>query len=256
MVQADKQTRRSAVAYLRVSTDEQANSGLGLKAQKDRIKQYAKSQGLHIKKYYTDAGVSGARGAASRPALNDMLTSLTAGTTVLVAKRDRISRDTFLSLWVEKECKRVHATIESAAGEGNGDDPASEMMRRIVDAFSEYERNLISERTKAALAKTNKRLGAVPFGWKRTAAGAMIEVKKEQEVLELILEMRDDHINYTQIAKRLNNEGFTTKRGKDWSAVQVMRICKQRDADRDREAVSKEVSDLEETLEEWEVDQD
>ena len=174
----------------------------------------------------------------------------------MVAKRDRISRDTFLSLWVEKECKKVHATIESAAGEGNGDDPASEMMRRIVDAFSEYERNLISERTKAALAKTNKRLGAEPYGWKRTAAGAMIEVKKEQEVLELILEMRDDHINYTQIAKRLNNEGFTTKRGKDWSAVQVMRICKQRDADRVREAASKEVSDLEETLEEWEVDQD
>lgn len=239
---ADKTTEpTTAVALLRVSTDEQASSGLGLAAQKDRIKQYAKSRGLKIRKYYTEEGVSGAKGVEARPQLSQMLQDLKPHTVVLVAKRDRISRDTFLSLWVEKEAKKIHCTIESAAGEGNGDDPASEMMRRIVDAFSEYERNLISQRTKAALAKSTKRLGQPEYGWMRDASGRVVKNKDTHPTYERIISMREkDGMGWSAICQELNADGILTQRGKQWSPTVVMRICHRVEQKRIAAAMTKE----------------
>tara|TARA_Y100001938_G_C8091088_1_gene435115 strand:- start:1184 stop:1966 length:783 start_codon:yes stop_codon:yes gene_type:complete len=252
---ADKSTEpKTAVALLRVSTDEQASSGLGIAAQKERIKQYAKSRGLKIRKYYTEEGVSGAKGVDQRPELSQMLQDLKPHTVVLVAKRDRISRDTFLSLWVEKEAKKIHCTIESAAGEGNGDDPASEMMRRIVDAFSEYERNLISQRTKAALAKSTKRLGQPEYGWMRDASGRVVKNKDTYPIYESIIRMRKvDNMGWSAICTVLNDAGIPTQRGKEWSPTVVMRICSRIEMERLQEIMSKERKD-QESMYPWEQD--
>ena len=216
----------TAVVYLRVSTEEQSSSGLGLKSQREMCKNYARSQGLRIKKYYTDAGISGTKGVDQRPQLSLMLQDLKPNTVVLVAKRDRISRDTFLSLWVEKECKKVHAVIESASGEGNGDSPADEMMRRIVDAFSEYERNLISQRTKNALSKSNKKLGRVPYGFKKDSSGRVIKDPETHPNYERILTLRREGLGWSHICKMLNAEGVPTQRGGQWKHPTVMQMCK------------------------------
>ena len=228
MVKTTKTTKTqptSCVVYERVSTEAQSSSGLGLKSQRDMCRGYARSNNLRIRKYYTDAGISGTKGVDQRPALSQMLSELKPGTVVLVAKRDRISRDTFLSLWVEKECKKVHAVIESASGEGNGDSPADEMMRRIVDAFSEYERNLISQRTKNALAKSKKRLGRVPYGFKKDSSGRVIKDAETYGNYERILELRSEGLGWSQICKMINGAGIKSQRGKDWSPSVVMRLC-------------------------------
>ena len=222
-VHGDRPT--TAVVYLRVSTTGQSESGLGLKSQKEMCQNYARSQGLRIKKYYTDAGISGTKGVDERPAMSEMLQELSPNTVVLVAKRDRISRDTFLSLWVEKECKKVHAVIESASGEGNGDDPANEMMRRIVDAFSEYERNLISQRTKNALAKSTKKLGRVPYGYKKDASGRVVKDKETYPTLMRIKDLQNEGLGWSQICKMLNTENIPSQRGGKWHPTVVMRLC-------------------------------
>jgi len=122
-------------AYLRVSTQEQAESGLGLEAQVAAITKAFGEPGA----VYSDEGISGSK--ADRPALGELLDSLQPGDVVAVAKRDRLARDLFLTLWVEKEAKKAGARIVSAAGEGTeNDDPASGLMRHMVDAFAEYER--------------------------------------------------------------------------------------------------------------------
>jgi DNA invertase Pin-like site-specific DNA recombinase len=241
MAKTSKTQPTSCVVYERVSTEAQSSSGLGLKSQRDMCKGYARSNNLRIRKYYTDAGISGTKGVDQRPALSQMLSELKPGTVVLVAKRDRISRDTFLSLWVEKECKKVHAVIESASGEGNGDSPADEMMRRIVDAFSEYERNLISQRTKNALAKSKKRLGRVPYGFKKDSSGRVIKDAETYGNYERIISMRErDGMGWSAICQELNADGIKTQRGKQWSPTVVMRICHRVEHKRIAAAMTKE----------------
>ena len=153
------------IAYIRVSTDEQARSGLGLDAQLDAI---TKAVGI-VQSVYRDEGYSGSN--PKRPALHQALNALDKGDILAVAKRDRLSRDMMLALWIEKEAKRRGASIVSAAGEGTeSEEPTAVLMRRIVDAFAEYEKNIIGARTAAALEQKRERGektgGNVPFGYR------------------------------------------------------------------------------------------
>lgn len=215
----------AAIAYLRVSTEEQANSGLGLDAQLSAI---CKAVG-RPDAVFRDEGISGS--SAKRPGLLAALEALSDGDTLVVAKRDRLARDTFLSLWVEKEAKRRGARILSAAGEGTeNDDPASVLMRSIVDAFAEYERNIIAARTAAALAQKKARGektgGDVPFGYRLAEDGVHLERHEaEAEALEIITALRDRGYSLRAICAELEARGVHTKQGKaKWQPKVISRI--------------------------------
>ena len=89
------------IAYMRVSTEEQVNSGLGIEAQEAAIRKGLGKEPDHI---FMDKGVSGGR--ADRKGLSDAIDSLRKGDVLVVAKRDRLSRDMFLSCWIEKKSRR------------------------------------------------------------------------------------------------------------------------------------------------------
>lgn len=217
----------AAIAYVRVSTDEQANSGLGLEAQLEAIhKAVGRPEAV-----YRDEGLSGSN--PKRPGLLAALEALHEGDALVVAKRDRLARDTFLSLWIEKEAKKRGARILSAAGEGTeNDDPASVLMRSIVDAFAEYERNIIAARTAAALAQKKARGektgGDVPFGYRLAADGVHLERHDaEAEALEIITELRRRGYSLRAIAAELEARGVPTKKGKtQWQPRVISRILK------------------------------
>mgnify|MGYP001457642550 CR=1 FL=1 len=101
----------AVLAYIRVSTDEQTASGLGLEAQEAAIRARYDT----VASTYRDEGYSGAD--SKRPALLACIDALRRGDVLAVAKRDRLARDVFLSAWIQKEVKRRGARIESAAGE-------------------------------------------------------------------------------------------------------------------------------------------
>src|SRR2546430_255686 len=82
-----------AIGYLRVSTESQADSGLGLDAQQTAIEAAAARLGLSVAETFTDAGVSGGLALEHRPALLAAIDALDAGDTLLVGKRDRLGRD-------------------------------------------------------------------------------------------------------------------------------------------------------------------
>jgi DNA invertase Pin-like site-specific DNA recombinase len=71
---------------------------------------------------------------------------------LLIATRDRLARDTFIAALVEQRVQKLGASIRAVDGSGNTDTPEGLLVRRIVDAFAEYERLTIQARTKAALA--------------------------------------------------------------------------------------------------------
>jgi DNA invertase Pin-like site-specific DNA recombinase len=218
-----------AVGYLRVSTDEQAN---GEDAQRAAIERWAAAAGVRVVAWHADHGVSGAAPLDRRPGLLaavDAVAAAGAGALV-VARRDRLARDVMAAAMVEGLVSRAGARVVSAAGEGtDGDatDPAALLMRRLVDAFAEYERALIKSRTRAALAVKACRgelVGTAPLGQRVAADGVQLEADpREAEALALVAQLRADGLSVRKIAAELNARGVPA-RGASWHPTTVARL--------------------------------
>jgi DNA invertase Pin-like site-specific DNA recombinase len=204
-----------------VSTQDQADSGLGLEAQQTIIAAAAQRLNVSVVATFTDAGLSGSLGLEHRPGLADSLNLLQRGDVLLVAKRDRIARDAFVAVLVEREVARKGARIISAAGEGTEtDDPAAVFTRRILDAVSELERALIASRTRAAMAEARKRgqrVGRIPFGHRLADDGVHLVLDaEEQAILREIHFWRTRGYALTTIADELNSRGLRNRQGREW----------------------------------------
>jgi len=179
-----------AVAYIRVSTDEQH---LGPEAQLAAIETWAVRQDVTLVAIHRDIGVSGATPLADCTGLMAALEDLGvhgAGT-LIVSKRDRLARDVMKAAMVEARAEALGARITSTAGEGDGTDPSAKLMRQIVDAFAEYERALIGARTKAALAAKKakgERVGGVPYGFS-DMDGRLVANEDERRIIAFAREL-------------------------------------------------------------------
>ena len=223
-----------AVAYLRVSTDEQH---LGPEAQREAIERWAGSRGVTVVAWHQDTDVSGGDALADCPALLaaiDDLATHRAGLLV-VAKRDRLARDVYKAAMLAHETGKRGTKIASAAGEGEGDDPSAQLMRQIVDAFAEYERALIRSRTKAALQvkkRRGERTGSVLWGCSLdpTAVDAKGRLYKlvpnpgEIAIRDLALELRRGGATLQAIADELSRRGHVPRSGGRWYPAQVLRM--------------------------------
>ena len=225
-----------AIAYRRCSTTEQADSGLGLAAQLAAVEGAAARLGLVLASVFDDAGVSGKTEAEERTGFMGALAVLEKGDTLLVAKRDRLGRDPIAVAMLERLVARKGARIVSAAGEGTeSDDPSAVLMRRMVDAFAEYERLIIGARTKSALKALRGlgvRLGGEALGWARSegidAAGRRIVVAVEEELRAVAVAkaLRAQGLSLRAIAERLAADGYAPKGGGRWYAATVARALK------------------------------
>jgi DNA invertase Pin-like site-specific DNA recombinase len=221
-------TIMAAISYTRVSTNDQADSGAGLAAQRAAIEVFASRQGLTITAAHEDAGISGAAGLEDRPGLMAAVAQLRRGDVLLIAKRDRLGRDQMAVLMIERAVAKRGAAVMSADGIGNADDPGSVFMKQIVDAAAVYERGLIKARTKAAMAakrSAGHRIGEVPFGWQLADDGRLVEHEAEQLVLQRIKECRAAGMSLRAIAAILMKAGVATKKGRTtWYAETVKSI--------------------------------
>jgi DNA invertase Pin-like site-specific DNA recombinase len=218
-----------AIAYLRVSTDAQRDSGLGLEAQRASIEQTAARLRLELAATYTDAGLSGTLSVEARPGLADALNALRRGDVLIVAKRDRIARDVLVSVLIEREVAKKGARIVSAAGEGtDSDDPSAIFTRRILDAVGELERALTAARTRAALrAKRAKGecAGTQPFGFRTNGDGRTLHPHAdEQHILNVIHECRAAGYSHRATAAELNRLHLLTRAGTPWQHQYVQGV--------------------------------
>jgi DNA invertase Pin-like site-specific DNA recombinase len=210
-----------AIGYIRVSTDQQRESGLGLEAQRAALAQTARRLQLTLAQTFADAGLSGSLSIDERPGLTEALNALKRGDVLIVAKRDRIARDSFLSVLIEREAAKKGARIVSAAGEGTEtDDPAAIFTRRILDAVAELERALTAARTRAALRAKRargERAGTEPYGYRVNGDGRTLHsYEPEQQILSLMQECRAAGYPLRAIAEELNRAGHTTRTGSPW----------------------------------------
>lgn len=142
------------VAYLRVSTDRQAEKGNGLPVQERGIRDWAKTHKHRIVDWHRDEGVSGSNGLQHRVALPDALEALRSGRAggLVVWRLDRLTTDLIAQEHLLGEIRRLGAEPFSTrpAEEGvmadDPDDPARRLIRHLLGAVAEYETAMIAVR--------------------------------------------------------------------------------------------------------------
>jgi site-specific DNA recombinase len=213
------------LGYVRVSSAEQASSGLGLEAQRAALASYMAKLGAAIVAVFEDAGLSGGLSIEERPGLLAAVNALKKGDVLLVAKRDRLGRDVVAVALIERMVARKGARIVSTAGEGTEtEDPTALLMRRIIDSFAEYERLLIGARTKAALAAKRargERAGNVPFGFSANADGKLVDAPSERAVIAEVQRLRADGRTLRQVVRELRSQGVVGRTGRPLGLAQV-----------------------------------
>ncbi len=208
-----------AIAYLRVSTDGQ---GLGPDAQREAITRWCEGEGLELVDVLEDHGVSGGAPLDRRPGLMAAINALTehGATALVVAKRDRLARDTLYAAMIERLTEKAGARILCVGGVGNDDSHEGMLMRRMVDAFAEYERAMIRARTKAALAVKKsrcERTGKIPYGWRLADDGVHLEPdEREQRVIAKVQEYRRQGLSLRRVGEELTEAGISPRSARRW----------------------------------------
>jgi site-specific DNA recombinase len=217
-----------AIAYLRVSTEEQR---LGPEAQRAAIEAWAARDGVAVLAWHADQGVSGASELDDRSGLIAAIGQLRAvGAGVLVvAKRDRLARDVAVAVAIDRAARACGAAVVSADGNGNGDSPAAEFMRVLLDGAAQYERRLIAARTVAALGAKRaqgQRVGGVPFGWRADDGGWLLPDPAEQSVIEQVRELRATGLSLRAVAAQCARLGLRSRSGTAFGATQLHRMLR------------------------------
>jgi DNA invertase Pin-like site-specific DNA recombinase len=213
------------ISYFRVSTERQGRSGLGLEAQEACVRSYVASVKGNIIASYTDVE-SGK--SSTRPEFAKALAQCRAkGTTLLVAKLDRLSRSvSFIFQLLDSKVDFVCADMPQA----------NTLTIGIIASLAQYEREQIAKRTRDALRCKKARgesLGnpanLTDLGRSKGSAAIIQNAKQHpanRHGAELATLYRAQGLSLSAIASKLNEGQHTTRRGKAWSAVGVMRILK------------------------------
>ncbi len=204
------------IPYLRVSTQEQAISGLGLAAQRAAVTQHADLRQWEIVAWAVDDGYTAA--TLARPALTAALTSLRTGAAdaLVVSKLDRLSRSLLDFAGLMERAQREGWNVVCLDVGIDLSTPAGEMMANVLASFSQYERRLISQRTRDALAALKAQ--GVQLGRPRCVSPA---------TAALIAADRAAGASYRTIAARLNATATPTAHdGKQWYGSTVRKILR------------------------------
>lgn len=214
-----------ALGYVRVSSQEQADSGLSLAAQAERIAAYCQAQNWTLCTVYQDAGESAKD--LNRPALQDALAALEAGEgDVLVAlKLDRLTRSVVDLHALIERCDAAGARLASVSDSFDTTSAGGRLVVNVLAVVSQWEREAAIERTVAALQQKQAQgewVGLPPYGFS-IADGRLVENRAELDTIQRMKRWRRRGLSYRGIARRLDGEGVVSRRG-SWNDRTVRRL--------------------------------
>jgi DNA invertase Pin-like site-specific DNA recombinase len=219
-----------AIGYVRVSTDKQADRGVSLEAQTEKIKAMAVVQSADLAEVIVDAGESAK--SLDRPGMERLLTMVDARAVdvVIIAKLDRLTRSVKdLAELLERFTRRGVSLVSVAESLDTGT-AAGRLVLNIMTAVSQWEREAIGERTRDAMQHkraNGERVGTIPFGFRMTEDGSRLEQDPaEQDVLARIHELKASGRTLREIADELNRQGYKTRRGTAWRHQYVAGVLK------------------------------
>jgi site-specific DNA recombinase len=217
-----------AIGYVRVSTEQQVNDGVSIDLQIEKIKQYCHLYNHELLDIIVDAGISAKN--LKRPGITSVLQLLdnNEADALIVYKLDRLTRS--LADWStlikdyfnEKSGKTLLAVVDQI----DTSTASGRMCLNLMMTVYQWEREVISERTKAALHHKKSKgqpLGSAKFGSNITQSNITLNLA-EREILNLILELRTKGYTLQQIANYLNENNYLSKRGKSWHQRTVKNV--------------------------------
>lgn len=231
-------------AYIRVSTETQAEKGYGLEDQLKGIKNLiAEKDHELISEPFVDAGRSGAKdninadvvedALEERGALLDMLDRLSEVEAVVVLNTSRLWRDDGPKFFIQRALKRKHVdiiSVEQPSYTLYDDSPANRFVNTIMEAVDVLDRDSI--RIKLARARTtkathgNKPAGVTPYGYQYAADRKSVVIDPDEAgVIKTIFRLAQSGSSLQKIADALNDSGLRTRRGCAWSKPGLHAIC-------------------------------
>ncbi len=215
------------LGYVRVSTDEQSESGAGLAAQRSAILAEVERRDWNLVDVLEDAGYSGRD--FKRPAVMTAMAMLerSEADALVVAKLDRLSRSMLDFATVMATARKQGWGLISLDCAVDTTTPAGEAMASVMATFAQFERRLIGQRTSEALRELRSQgraYGSLPYGFQRSG-DYLIPDAAEQRVLARIRRMRSNGLSYDKIARSLNRSGVPAKRSGPWYAMSVRSVA-------------------------------
>ncbi|MBK8170528.1 MAG: recombinase family protein [Sandaracinaceae bacterium] len=233
------------IAYARVSTLEQANEGVSLQAQEAALRRYATAHDMNIDAFVVDAGVSGGLRLEQRPAGQELLARTRRGevSMVIATKLDRLFRDALDALSITREWDANHVALHLVDQQIDTRTAIGKVFVAMLATVAELEKNLVGERTKAALAHLKAQgvvLGGEALEWTRSvdldSGGRRILVPDANaaETIARIYQLHDGGTPNAGIALLMNWERRPTKRGGRWWPSTIAKILARRELDQER----------------------
>ena len=218
------------LGYVRVSTDKQAERGISLEAQAEKIKAMAVVHSSKLAEIIVDGGESAK--SLNRPGMARLLAMVDAGEvqTVIIAKLDRLTRSVKDLCTLLERFERRGVALVSVAESLDTSSAAGRLVLNIMTAVSQWEREAIGERTRDAMRhkrSNGERVGNIPYGFRLAADGRHLEQDPgEQTVLAEIRRFRREGTTLRGIAAALNHRALQTRRGTAWRLESVARALK------------------------------
>jgi len=216
-----------AVAYIRVSTKEQAQEGVSLSQQLEKIKHFCLAKDWELTKVYQDEGKSGAN--LNREGIQELLSDCKKGEydVIVVYKLDRLTRSVKDLGYLIELFDKHEIAFSSVSDNFDTTTANGRLVLNILGSVAQWEREIIAERTEDALQhkKANRKIyGAIPLGFDLGEDGKLIENKQELRIVRKIKDLRQRGISLGNIAGRLNSDNIPTKKNRKWYAGTVKYI--------------------------------
>lgn len=218
-----------AIGYIRVSTQGQVDEGVSLEAQRAKIEAWCLANDYQLVEVFTDAGISG-KAMDNREGLAQALESIGKDIALVTYSMSRISRSTRDMLSLADQLEKCGADLVSLTEKIDTTTAAGKMVFRMLAVLNEFERDQVSERTKAALQykkAQGQRVGTIPYGYSLADDGtSLIENNAEQSILQDIQKLRSEGYRLREITEQLNKDGLLTRRGSAWRVQYIHNLLK------------------------------
>lgn len=208
MIKKSPAKKPKAAVYIRVSTEEQAREGYSLSAQESALKDYIGMMGYDLYKVYKDEGKS-AKDIKHRPALQQLLKDAEKKyfKAICVYKLDRFSRSLKDLILTIEHLKKLNIDFISLQDKIETASASGKLMFHIISSFAEFERDIISERTRFGMAEKAKEGGIItkaPMGYKIQDGKLLINPEKSIEVQKLFKEFVDTNQSLNKLSQTYN----------------------------------------------------
>lgn len=229
--------KTKAVAYLRVSTDKQADTGVSLDAQRAKVQLYAELYDLELVEVVVDAGASAK--TLERDGLQRALAMLDNGKAdaLLVAKLDRLTRSVrdlgaLLDGWFGRKDGPALLSVQEQVDTRTA---GGRLVLNVLMSVAQWERETIGERTSAAMAHMKAEGaytgGRAPYGWKADENGKLHPVKVEQEAISLAKRLHADGNSLRRVGALLSEAGYCPRNGSVWHGSSIRIVLAAKTAD-------------------------